>query len=127
MADDSKDKLKLLYGHLRLFKSLNDSVSVGAVKVENGVLKTYAIDGTLLKESPLDLGKGESIPLATKDNDGRMSKEYAAKLDSMAEGANRVTYDDINGHLTIDGVNTQVYKPETFARDPVDVFNEALK
>ena len=116
---------KLLFlSHLKKFSDINNRVSVGNVKVENGVLKATAIDGSLISEVPLKIS--EQVPLATKDNDGKMSKDDFVKLQGISPGANRVTYEGKNGFLNLDGEETQVYKPEAFDRDPVDVFNEAL-
>ena len=117
------DKL-LLLSHLKLYSSLNQKVSVGSVKVEDGFLRSYAIDGTLITETPLDVAK--DIPMASETKDGKMSKEQFAKLKGISEGANKVTYEGKNGYLNFDGEETQVYKPDEFNRDPVDVFLEAL-
>lgn len=116
---------KLLFlSHLKLFSDINNRVSVGSVKVENGVLTSVAIDGTVINEIPLKIS--EQVPLASENNDGKMSKEDFVKLRGVSQGANRVTYEGKNGFLNFDGEETQVYKPETFDRSPVDVFNEAL-
>ena len=125
MADNGEKKL--LLKHLTLFKQLNDGVSVGSVKVENGSLKTYAIDGTLIKEQPLSVGgDGIQVPKASATEDGLMSKEDFAKLQGVSHGANKVTYDGINGHLTIDGVDTTIYEQELMAPSPLDAFNNAF-
>lgn len=119
------DGEKLLFlSHLKKFSDINNRVSVANVKVENGVLRSTAIDGTLISEIPLKAL--DQVPLADKDNDGKMSKEDFVKLQGISQGANRVTYEGKNGFLNFDGEETQVFKPETFDRDPVDVFNEAL-
>ena len=51
-----------------------------------------------------------SIPLATKDLDGRMSKSDKAKLDGIAAGANNYTHPDTSGnkHIPAGGASGQV-------------------
>lgn len=53
-----------------------------------------------------------SIPLATHEVDGKLSKEDKTKLDGISSGATKVEASSINGNIKIDGNEVKVYSLE---------------
>lgn len=67
---------------------------------EVNIIETISIDTADL---PPDVNRNVNIPLATALIDGAMSKEYAGKLDGIADNANNYSHPNHSGDVTSDG------------------------
>lgn len=66
---------------------------------EVNIIETISIDN--VNVAPTD--RNINLVLATAENDGMMSSEYAGKLDSIAENANNYVHPNHTGDVTSDG------------------------
>lgn len=96
---------------------------------EQGHAADSAIQGVNANGTPLvpDSNNIIDIPAVTDQSDGLMTAEDKAKLDSISDDATHVESSQINGHITIDGVDTTVYThPTSATEDGTPVYNRGL-
>lgn len=80
--------------------------------ISGRTIKLVAMNGTAELAS-IDVPE-TSVPKATAQADGLLSKEDFAKLEGIASGATKVTESATNGHISINDRDVSVYVPETF-------------
>lgn len=80
--------------------------------ISGRTIKLVAMNGTAELAS-IDVPE-TSVPKATAQADGLLSKEDFAKLEGIAAGATKVAESVTNGHISINDRDVSVYVPETF-------------
>lgn len=80
--------------------------------ISGRTIKLVAMNGTAELAS-IDVPE-TSVPKATAQADGLLSKEDFAKLEGIASGATKVAESVTNGHISINDRDVSVYVPETF-------------
>lgn len=80
--------------------------------ISGRTIKLVAMNGTAELAS-IDVPE-TSVPKATAQADGLLSKEDFAKLEGIAAGATKVAESATNGHISINDRDVSVYVPETF-------------
>lgn len=80
--------------------------------ISGRTIKLVAMNGTAELAS-IDVPE-TSVPKATAQADGLLSKEDFAKLEGIASGATKVAESSTNGHISINDRDVSVYVPETF-------------
>ena len=80
--------------------------------ISGRTIKLVAMNGTAELAS-IDVPE-TSVPKATAQADGLLSKEDFAKLEGIASGATKVAESITNGHILINDRDVSVYVPETF-------------
>lgn len=80
--------------------------------ISGRTIKLVAMNGTAELAS-IDVPE-TSVPKATAQADGLLSKEDFAKLEGIASGATKVAESATNGHISINDRDVSVYVPETF-------------
>lgn len=72
--------------------------------------------GTAVKKEDITAlgipGQDTTYSAATATNDGLLTSEGFTKLEGISEGATKVEAGAENGHITVDGVDVNVYEPD---------------
>lgn len=77
--------------------------------------------GTAVKKEDITAlgipGQDTTYSAATATNDGLLTSEGFTKLEGISEGATKVEAGSQNGHITVDGVDVNVYEPDAQTRE----------
>lgn len=86
------------------------SIVGGSLSIDGRTITLKSVSGSVLGTATVPQ---TTYNKATASADGLMSKEDFVKLEGISEGATKVEVSATNGKLKIDGVEVNVYTPET--------------
>lgn len=86
------------------------SIVGGSLSIDGRTITLKSVSGAVLGTATVPQ---TTYSKATASADGLMSKEDFVKLEGISEGATKVEVSATNGKLKIDGVEVNVYTPET--------------
>ncbi len=91
------------------------ALSNGLYKITTNNAGAVTVGTAVKKEDITALGipgQDTTYSAATATNDGLLTSEGFTKLEGISEGATKVEAGSQNGHITVDGVDVNVYEPD---------------